>query len=135
MKSLSKIQVYLKDGQLLPCTQFDAEQIEEHKQSQTFDLIATGKRSNPHHSLYWATLNNVCKATGKWPTHRHLHDELKWACGYVRMRWNGLANCHMRVIDSISFDDMDQKEFNKYFEMAMEKLSEAIGYDPLHRNP
>jgi len=51
------------------------------------------------------------------------------------MRWNGLANCHMRVIDSISFDDMDQKEFNKYFEMAMEKLSEAIGYDPLHRNP
>ena len=80
-----------------------------------------------------ATLTVVCKATGKWATHRHLHDELKWACGYVRMRWNGLANCHMRVIDSISFDEMDQKEFNKYFEMAMAKLSEAIGYDPLQR--
>ena len=39
----------------------------------------------------------------------------------------------MRVIDSISFDEMDQKEFNKYFEMAMAKLSEAIGYDPLQR--
>ena len=45
MKSLSKIQVFLKDGQLLPCTSFDAEQIEEHKQSQTFDLVVTGKRS------------------------------------------------------------------------------------------
>ena len=117
MKSLSKIQVQLKDGNLLRYTRFDAEQIEEYKHGQTFDLVATGKRSNPHHNFRLHT-NNVCKATGKWATHRHLHDELKWACGYVRMRWNGLANCHMRVIDSISFDEMNQK-FNKYFEMAI----------------
>ena len=37
----------------------------------------------------------------------------------------------MRVIDSISFDDMEQDEFNSYFEMAMAKLAETLGYDPL----
>jgi hypothetical protein len=47
------------------------------------------------------------------------------------MRWNSLASAHMRIMDSISFDDMSQKEFNDYFELSMQKLSEAIGYDPL----
>ena len=38
---ITKIQVQLKDGNLLPCTSFDAEQIEEYKHGQTFDLVAT----------------------------------------------------------------------------------------------
>ena len=40
----------------------------------------------------------------------------------------------MRMIDSINFDEMDQKEFNQYFEMSMAKLSEAVGYDVLSPN-
>jgi len=40
----------------------------------------------------------------------------------------------MRIMDSISFDDMSQKEFNNYFELAMEKLADAIGYDPLEQS-
>ena len=130
-KSHSKIQVYIRDGQLLPVSEHDSQQLQEAKQGQTYNLQATGKRSNPHHSLYWVTLSNVVKATGRWPTAEHLHNELKWACGYVKMRWNSLASAHMRMIDSINFDEMDQKEFNQYFEMSMAKLAEAIGYDPI----
>ena len=73
----------------------------------------------------------MVKATGRSPTAEHLHNELKWASGYIKMRWNSLASAHMRMIDSINFDEMDQKEFNQYFEMSMEKLAEAIGYDPI----
>ena len=35
------------------------------------------------------------------------------------------------VPDSIAFTKMDQKEFTKFFDDAMMKLAEAIGYDPL----
>ena len=128
------LQVIKSGGQFMPSTEYDAKKIEEYKEGQVFNLQPTGKRSNPHHNLYWATLKNVCEATNKWPTEQHLHSELKWACGYVKMRWNSLASAHMRIMDSISFDDMSQKEFNDYFDLAMEKLAEAIGYDPLEQS-
>jgi hypothetical protein len=37
----------------------------------------------------------------------------------------------VNIPDSISFDKMNQTEFNKFFELAMAKLAEGIGYDPL----
>jgi len=40
----------------------------------------------------------------------------------------------MRYPDSIGFDDMNQQEFNDYFEMAMAKLTEVLGYDPVRRD-
>lgn len=130
-KSRFNIQVELKNGQLLPITQYDAERIEDYKNGQVFTLISTRKRSNPQHNLYWGILRKACKSTGKWPTERHLHDELKIACGYYQMKYSSITGSFLRVLDSISFDDMDQQEFNQYFEMAMSKLTEALGYDPI----
>ena len=118
----------------MPVSEHDSQQLEEAKQGQVYNLQATGKRSNPQHSLYWVTLSNVVKGTGRWPTAEHLHNELKWACGYGKMRWNSLASAHMRMIDSINFNEKDQKEFNQSFEMSMAKLSEAVGYDVLSPN-
>ena len=131
MATAIKIQVMKVDGALVPLTEYDAIQLEDCAQGTVFNMQKTKKRSNPQHNLYWATLRKVREATGKWPTDDHLHNDLKWACGYVRMRWNNLAGCHMRIIDSISFDEMEQDEFNSYFEMAMSKLAELLGYDPL----
>ena len=128
---MTKLQVMKVEGALVPLTEHDADQLAEAAHGSVFNMTKTGKRSNPHHNMYWSILTKVVKATGKWPTRDHLHNDLKWACGYVKMRYNSLAGCHMRVIDSISFDDMDQDEFNLYFELAMAKLAEAIGYDPL----
>ena len=127
-----KIQVEFKDGQLLPITGYDAELLEDYAQGSVFNLTSTGKRSNPHHKMYWGILRSVCRATGKWPREENLHEDLKWACGYVRLRYNALSGQYMRSPDSISFDDMTQQEFNTYFEMAMEKLAEDLGYDPVH---
>lgn len=132
-KSRSKIQVMRVDSALVPVTEYDALKLEDISNGTVFDMTVTGKRSNPHHNMYWATLRRVVKATGKWPTENHLHDDLKWACGYVKMRYNALAGQYMRTLDSIQFDEMSQQEFNQYFEMAMAKLAEGIGYDPLER--
>ena len=131
MKSRSKIQVLKVEGALVPLTEHDANQLEDAAINTVFNMTSTQTRSNPHHNMYWAVLHKVVKATGKWPTKDHLHDELKWACGYVRMRYTNFTGQHMRTVDSISFDDMSQKEFNDYFDMAMTTLAEGIGYDPL----
>ena len=73
----------------------------------------------------------MARDTGKWPTEHHLHDELKIACGYVRIKLSGLNGELVNIPDSIRFDKMTQQEFTKYFELAMQKLAEGIGYDPL----
>jgi len=132
MKSRSKPQVIKSNGQLLPLTQYDAEQLEDYKDGQVFNVSSTGKRSNPHHNLYWSILRSVCRSTGKWPTERQLHNELKFACGYWSIHYSSISGTFLRLPDSISFDQMSQEEFNQYFEMAMAKLAEAVGYDPTH---
>jgi hypothetical protein len=49
---LPKIQIELRDGQLLPVSQHDAERLGECKSGQIFNLSVTGTRSNPHHNLH-----------------------------------------------------------------------------------
>lgn len=133
MTKSPKIQVQLKDGQLLPITEYDAVMLDKAKNGQVYTLTPTGRRSNPHINKYWLILDKVVEATGeKWPSKEHLHDELKYACGYFRIRYSEISEMFMRYPDSISFDDMNQQEFNAYFEITMAKLSEALGYDPVN---
>ncbi len=126
-----KLQVQLSNGRLVPVSQYDAERMEDYAQGALFNLSSTKQRSNPQHNMYWSILRRVAKATGKWPTEHHLHDELKIACGYVRIKLSALNGELVNIPDSISFDKMNQAEFFKYFELAMKKLAEGIGYDPL----
>jgi len=129
--TLHKLQVQLSNGRLVPVSQYDAERMDDYAQGSLFNLSPTKQRSNPQHNLYWSTLRRVAKATGKWPTEHHLHDELKIACGYVRIKLSALNGELVNIPDSISFDKMTQPEFQQYFDMAMAKLAEGIGYDPL----
>ena len=125
------LQVFKRDGVLYPVTRYDAETIEEMPNDQLFDLKPTSKRSEQHHKKYFAVLNDVVKTTDKWPTSQHLHDDLKMLCGYYRTVVNKHNNQVYYIPDSIAFTKMDQQEFSKFFDQAMGKLSEAIGYDPL----
>ena len=126
-----KLQVFKSDGQLLPVTPYDVETIEDMPQQQLFELTPVSKRSNPHHKLYWVTLGRVVKQTGSWATSGHLHDDLKMLCGHYRSVLNKASGGIYYIPDSTAYKNMDQAQFAKYFEQAMAKLSETIGYDPL----
>ena len=130
-KAQPKIQVFKRDGRLLPVTQYDGEMLGDMPDGQLFNITTSSKRSDPHHKLYWAVLGNVVKATGKWATSSHLHDDLKMMAGYYRTVANGVTGGVYYVPDSTAYQRMDQAEFAAYFEQAMAKLSETIGYDPL----
>lgn len=125
-----KLQVEKREGQFLPLTQYDADEIEAHPNGQLYDVKPVADRSDPHHKLYWAILGKVVKDTNLWPTSAHLHDDLKMLCGHYRTVVNQASGGIYYIPDSIAYIKMNQKEFNEYFDQAMAKLSETLQYDP-----
>lgn len=126
-----KLQVEKRDGHFLPISIYDAEQIENYPEGQLFDVIPVARRSDPHHKLYWVVLGRVVKQTGSWASPAHLHDDLKMLCGFYRSVINQASGVVYYVPDSIAYTKMDQKAFSEYFETAMAKLSETVGFDPM----
>ena len=114
-----------------PVTAFDAEQVMSDPVGTEYDLVKRTRRSFPQLRLYWVTLRNIVNATGKWPSASHLHDDLKMICGYSRNVVNWETGEVSKIPDSIAFDAMTQDEFQAYFNLAMSKLAEHLGFDPL----
>lgn len=88
------------------------------------------RRSNPHHSLYWARLGKLIEsgATRYHDTHT-LHEVLKFKLGYVAPFID--ADGKLRFMtQSIAFDAMDQTEFNDYFAAAMQAIGELWHVNP-----
>lgn len=112
-------------------TAYDAERIMSDPEGTEYDLVKRTKRSNPQNGLYWQTLTQVVRATGKWPTAEHLHHELKLVCGYRMTIVDWDTGEVSQYVDSTAFDMMSADEFKVYFDLAMAKLAEHVGFDPL----
>ena len=133
MNDKPSISVRLNDkGDFEPVSAFDAEQLAMCPRGQVFTVTPQRDRSLEHHKMYWSILSSVVKSTGRWATVDHLHRDLKMACGYYQAVASEMGGVYY-LPDSIAMKKMDQQEFNVYFEHAMKKLSETIGYDPLQR--
>ena len=125
MKFRSKkpiLQVVKRDGVLHPVTQYDAEILETYTTNQLFDIQAVSERSPQHHKLYWSILNNVVKATNKWATASHLHDDLKMLCGYYRTVINKANGGVYYVPDSIAFNKWIKKNLTIFLKPQCKKL-------------
>lgn len=115
---------------IAPVSGFDQEQLMGFPIGAEFKLVRMNKRSIPQHRAYWKALSLVCESTNQWPTPEHLHDALKRTCGYVTVN-HDMSGRPFVTTDSTAFDAMNQDEFKAYFDKAMAKLSEAVGFDPL----
>ena len=116
---------------LVPATADDAEAIRSHQNGTCFDVVNRSRRSLPQHRTYWKALSLAARATGRWPTARHLHEQLKFECGYYREFTVKGTGEVILIPDSIAFDAMKQDEFKAYFDTAIAKLTEWAGFDPL----
>lgn len=124
------IEVVMTPKGLRPHTADDAEKMVSLL-GHTFDLVPVTKRSSRQLRTYWRALGMVVKATGKWPSAEHLHDELKWACGY-RSKFVDWETGEVRERpDSIALNEMSHEDFCRYMDTAMAKLADATGFDPL----
>jgi len=118
-------------GELVPVSAYDFEVIEGHPIGSQYNLVKRSKRSLKQNGLYWQMLGKIVKATGKWPTAEHLHDELKKACGYSVRVLDLRTGEMVEVADSTAFTNMTDDEFKIYFDQAVHKLAEALHFDPL----
>lgn len=116
---------------LSPISAFDAERLMSDPLGTEYDLVKRSRRSNPQNSLYWSVLGSVVRATGKWPTANHLHNELKLICGYRMQIVDWKTGALSIAVDSTAFDAMSADEFRVYFDLAMQKLTEHLGFDPI----
>ena len=116
---------------LSPVMHADADELVSLPMGTEFDLIPRTKRSHRQLRLYWGALHEVVRATGLWPTAEHLHDDLKLICGYSRKAVNWDTGEVSTIPDSTAFNAMRADEFRVYFDTAMKKLAEHVGYDPL----
>lgn len=125
------IEVVMTPRGLRPHTAADAESMVAVSLGHTFELVPITKRSDKQLRTYWKALGMVVKATGRWPTAEHLHDELKFACGYRRkfIDWN--TGEVIERPDSIALNEMSHEEFCEYMNQAMARLAEAVEFDPL----
>jgi len=118
-------------GVLSPVSQFDAEEFLSFPNGMLFDLIPRNKRTLPLHRTYWQALTKAVEATGRWQSREALHTSLKVAMGLVEPIYDLRGNVTGMQPHSTAFAAMDQGEFKVYFDGAMAKLSEAVGYDVL----
>ncbi len=118
-------------GTLFPVSQFDAEEFGTFPDGMLFDLIPRNKRTLPLHRTYWQVLTKAVDATGRWQSREALHTSLKVAMGLVEPIYDLRGNVTGMQPHSTAFAAMDQGEFRVYFDGAMAKLSEAVGYDVL----
>ena len=92
------------------------------------DIISFPKPRKPrfpkHHFKYWALLKLVHEGTAVqdlYPTTDHLHKAIKGALGYfseVKLP-DGKV---FQVVDSIAFESMDQDEFQKFYNKAVDLI-------------
>lgn len=114
----------------VPASSYDAEQWDRLPAGAEVDMTPRTKRSLPQHRVYWKALGEIVKATEAWPSAEHLHEAVKRDLGYVSVRTNLIGQPYA-VTDSIAFDEMEQPEFQAFFDAAMKRIAEATGIDPL----
>lgn len=126
-----RIEVVMTPHGLRPHTQYDAERMVGVALGHTFEIVPLTKRSNRQLRTYWKALGMAVKATGKWPSAEHLHDEIKFTLGYRKLVTDLKTGEVSSVVDSVALDQMEHDEFCRFMDAAMDLLSGAVGYDPL----
>lgn len=87
----------------------------------------TQPRNIQHHRKFFALLNTVWQAAGDWATVDDLLIELKIKLGITKeivIRESGEV---VKIVGSISFAAMDQTEFDKFYERAIQALCFMAG--------
>lgn len=104
-----------------PRARLDMTLAAKFRQGSPLEATIKERRSEPRNRLYWAVLQAICDATGKWPNSEALHWALKIRLGYIEE----IASVDGEILirpRSTSFAKMSEQEFREYFDAAMSTL-------------
>ncbi len=87
-------------------------------------------RNFQQHRKYFAVLNNVVEATGKWTSTEHLRRDILISLHYYDEHVNQFTGEVEKVPHSMAVASMPKDAFERLYEDTMRLLTEALGADP-----
>lgn len=87
-------------------------------------------RNMAQHRKYFAVLNNVVEATGKWTSTEHLRRDILEALHLYDEHVNQFTGEVTKVVRSMAVASMPKDEFEQLYTDTMTLLTEALGADP-----
>ena len=119
------IYVRRNGSKLEPCSLADEEALVEFPAGKDLSVTISRPRSSKQHRFFWALLQKICENHNTYQKPEQLLLWLKIRLGYVEeVRFHD--DKIWWVAKSISFNAMDQEEFRKFFENALDVISEEV---------
>jgi hypothetical protein len=87
-------------------------------------------RNMKQHRKYFAVLNNVVEATGKWTSTEHLRRDILIALHRYDEEVSQLTGEVRQIPHSMSVASMPKAEFERLYDDTIKLLTEALGCDP-----
>lgn len=110
---------------LIPADPRAADALRKIKEGQIIRATIKRPRSVAHHRKLWVLLQMVVDATGRWPNAEALLTALKIHLGHCDIVQMPRGN-RIPVPRSISFDAMDQHEFNTFYEDVVRAITQHV---------
>ena len=122
---LSRVVLERTPAGLTPVSAYDRERLSRYPIGSRLEADLRQPRSGPHHRLYWVVLGIVAQNNEHWKTAEDLHWAIRVELRMVQemILLDGSVALRPR---STSFVEMDQAEFAKFFDDAMEIISTQV---------
>lgn len=125
MPERATIFVTREGGALKPRARFDAALLDKFKPGVPLRCELAERRVIGRHRLYWAVLQAVVDATGRWPNVEALHWALKVRLGYIE-EITSIDGKPLIRPRSTSFARMGEQDFREYFENALQVITADV---------
>lgn len=115
---------------LAPCYADDLEKLKRLEHGRDYQVTVTRPRNIKHHRKYWALLNLVFdnlpeELEAHFKSVEDLHYEIKLQTGH-RDKWTTMGGQEVWRVRSISFEKMDQTEFEAFYDAALDVITRYI---------
>lgn len=87
-------------------------------------------RNLRQHRKYFAILNNVVEATGRWTSTEHLRRDILISLHRYDEHVNEFTGEVVQIPHSMAVASMPREEFERLFDDTIRLLTEALGADP-----
>ena len=115
---------------LVPVSREARELLAAVKEGATVFIEVWQPRNWQQHRKYFAVLNNVVEATGRWTSTEHLRRDILISLGRFDEHVNQFTGEVTKVPHSMNAASMPKAEFEKLYDDTMALLTDALGADP-----
>lgn len=115
---------------LVPADKWAREKLAGIKEGAWVIVEVWGPRNMAQHRKYFAVLNNVVEATGRWTSTEHLRRDILLALHRYDEHVNQFTGEVEKVPHSMAVASMPKEDFEQLYDDTMRLLTDELGADP-----